>query len=156
MKEFKQNHRYIYFHAGRIAWHKYESVWRTWNDFGNTVSIILNSGVLSSNNATITAADSWKRRINRVNKTSTDTLFTEIFEQINSRHREEMRGGGREGGRVNQNTKTNLSNFHAFWFSRPRYDPWNGKSRFWHKVKVTKQTHIRLIILCPGSDSAVI
>ena len=31
----------------------------TWNDLGNTVNIMLNSGVFSSNNATMTAADSW-------------------------------------------------------------------------------------------------
>lgn len=32
----------------------------TWNDLGNTVNIMLNSGVFSSNNATMTAADSWE------------------------------------------------------------------------------------------------
>lgn len=30
----------------------------TWNDLGSTVNIMLNSGVFSSNKATITAADS--------------------------------------------------------------------------------------------------
>ena len=33
----------------------------TWNDLGSTVNIMLNSGVFSSNKATMTAADSLRK-----------------------------------------------------------------------------------------------